>query len=124
MQAAIGKVRSRGSARSGAGTWKAQRFTAIANLLLVLWFVFNAIAMAGATYAEWVAWFHSPLTAALMILLVLSTCYHARIGLQEVVEDYVHHEIGKVAILVGITLVAALLATAGVVSVLMIALGG
>jgi succinate dehydrogenase / fumarate reductase membrane anchor subunit len=115
MQAAIGKVRSRGSARSGAGTWKAQRFTAIANLLLVLWFVVNAIAMAGSAYAEWVAW---------MILLVLSTCYHARIGLQEVVEDYVHHEIGKVAILVGITLVAALLATAGVVSVLMIALGG
>ena len=123
MQAAIGKVRSRGSTRSGVGTWKALRFTAIANLLLVLWFALNAMAMAGSGYAEWVAWFHSPVTAALMILLVVSTCYHGKIGAQEVVEDYVHHEFGKVVVLVAITLVAFLLAAIGVVSILMIATG-
>lgn len=124
MQPAIGRVRARGSARSGVGHWKAQRLTAIANLLLVLWFAFNAIAMAGAGHGEWVQWFNSPINASLMILLVLSTFYHARLGLQVVIEDYVHAEGIKTASLVALTLAAALLATICIVSIFTLAIGG
>lgn len=123
MQPAIGRVRARGSARSGVGHWKAQRLTAIGNLLLVLWFAFSAVAMAGSGHAEWVLWFHSPVNAALMILLVLSTFYHARLGLQVVIEDYVHAEGVKVASLVAITFVVAVLATICIVSILTLATG-
>lgn len=124
MQSAIGKVRARGSARSGVGHWKAQRFTALANLLLVLWFVFNAVGMAGSGYAEWTFWFQSPVNASLMILLILSTFYHAKLGVQVVIEDYVHGEGIKVLSLVAVTFATALLATACIVSVLMLATGG
>ena len=70
----------------------------------MLWFLFNAISMAGAGYAEWVAWFQSPLNASLMVMLVLSVFYHAKMGVQVMIEDYVHTEGLKVAGLVGITL--------------------
>ncbi len=124
MQSAIGRLRARGSAHSGVGHWKAQRVTAIANLFLVIWFLFNAIGMAGAGYAEWAAWFQSPLNASLMVMLVLSAFFHAKMGVQVMIEDYVHHEGLKVAALVGATLAAAALATACVVSILMLATGG
>ena len=124
MQSAIGKVRARGSARSGVGHWKAQRVTALANLLLVLWFVFNAVGMAGSGHAEWTVWFQSQLNASLMILLVLSTFYHAKLGVQVVIEDYVQAEAAKVAGLVAVTFATAVLATACIVSVLMLATGG
>lgn len=124
MQSAIGKVRARGSAKSGVGHWKAQRVTAIANLLLVLWFVFTAVAMAGEGYAEWAGWFQSPLNATLMVLLILSTFYHAKLGVQVVIEDYVHSEGVKVASLLAVTFAIALLATACIVSVLILATGG
>jgi succinate dehydrogenase / fumarate reductase, membrane anchor subunit len=124
MQSAIGKVRSRGSARSGVGHWKAQRVTALANLLLVLWFVFNAVGMAGSGYAEWAVWFQSQVNASLMILLILSTFYHAKLGVQVVIEDYVHGEAIKVASLVAVTFATAVLATSCIVSVLMLATGG
>ena len=124
MQSAIGRLRARGSSHTGLGHWKAQRVTAIANLLLVLWFLFNAIGMAGAGYAEWVTWFQSPLHASLMVMLVLSVFYHAKMGVQVMIEDYVHTEGLKVAGLVGITLLAAALATACIVSILMLATGG
>lgn len=124
MQSAIGRLRARGSSHTGLGHWKAQRVTAIANLLLVLWFLFNAISMAGAGYAEWVAWFQSLLNASLMTMLVLSVFFHAKMGVQVMIDDYVHHEGLKVAALVGVTLAAAAMATACIVSILTLATGG
>jgi succinate dehydrogenase / fumarate reductase membrane anchor subunit len=124
MQSAIGRMRARGSARAGVGHWKAQRVTAVINLVLVLWFVVQAVGMAGAGHAEWAAWFRSQVNASLMIVLVLSTFYHVRLGLQVPIEDYVHHEGVKVASLLALTLVCAVLAASCVVSILMLATGG
>lgn len=123
MQSAIGRLRSRGSARSGAAHWKAMRYTSVAVLLLTLWFVFSALTMVGAGYVEWTLWFRSPVNASLMVLLVLTTFYHAKLGVQEVIEDYVHGEAMKVAALTALIFVTAVLATASVVSILMLATG-
>lgn len=120
----IARVRGLGSARSGLHHWKMQRLTAISNLLLVLWFVFSAIALSGSGYAEVRAWVASPLTASLMVLLIISTFYHARLGLQIVIEDYVHHEGAKIASLVAIVLLLLALAVACIVAVLSVAIGG
>lgn len=119
----LARARGLGSAQSGVGHWKAQRLTAISNAILVLWFVFSAMALAGASYAEVRAWLASPFTATLMILLVISVFYHAPLGLQVVIEDYVHHPGLRVAALVAVRLVIAALAVACIVAILTVALG-
>jgi succinate dehydrogenase / fumarate reductase membrane anchor subunit len=123
MHSATGSVHSRGSAREGAQHWKMQRLTAIANVPLALWFIFSAVSLSGADHAAVAAWLARPLNATLMLLLVLSVFYHARLGLQVVVEDYVHHEGLKVATLVAITFALFLLGGLAVVSILKVALG-
>jgi succinate dehydrogenase / fumarate reductase membrane anchor subunit len=89
----------------------------------VLWFVFSAMALAGASYAEVRSWLASPLAATLMILLVISVFYHAPLGLQVIIEDYVHHPGMRVAALVLVRLVAAGLAVACIVAILTVAFG-
>jgi succinate dehydrogenase / fumarate reductase membrane anchor subunit len=120
----IAKVRGLGTARSGLHHWKMQRLTAIANVLLVLWFMFSAMALSGRGYDQVRAWLASPVTASLAVLLIISTFYHARLGLQVVVEDYVHHEGLRIASLAAIALLVLALAVACIVAVLSVAVGG
>jgi succinate dehydrogenase / fumarate reductase membrane anchor subunit len=120
----IAKVRGLGAARTGLQHWKMQRLTAIANVLLVLWFMFSAMALSGSGYDQVRAWLASPVTASLVVLLIISTFYHARLGLQVVVEDYVHHEGARLASLVAIALIVLALAVACIVAVLTVAVGG
>jgi succinate dehydrogenase / fumarate reductase membrane anchor subunit len=120
----IAKVRGLGAARAGVGHWKMQRLTAISNLVLVLWFVFSAMALSGSGYEQVRAWLASPVSATLMVLLIISTFYHARLGLQVVIEDYVHHEGARIASLAALVLIAFGLAVACIVAVLAIAVGG
>ena len=119
----LARARGLGAAHGGVGHWKAQRLTAISNAVLVLWFVFSAMALAGATYAEVRAWLASPFTATLMILLVISVFNHAPLGLQVIIEDYVHHPGMRIAALILVRLVVAGLAVACIVAILMVALG-
>jgi succinate dehydrogenase / fumarate reductase membrane anchor subunit len=123
VQSPVARVRGLGAAREGVGHWTRQRLTAIANLLLVLWFVFSAMALAGAGYDEVRAWLASPLSASLMILLVISVVYHARLGVQVVIEDYVHHEGARLASLGALSLIAFGLAVACIVAVLKVSIG-
>jgi succinate dehydrogenase / fumarate reductase membrane anchor subunit len=124
LRTPISRVRGLGSAKSGVGHWQMQRLTAIANALLILWFMISCMALAGASYAETASWLASPVSAGLMILLVASACYHARLGIQVVIEDYVHHEGVKVGALAALTLVTAALAVIGIVAVLKVSAGG
>ena len=119
----LGRARGLGAARGGVGHWKLQRLTAMSNAVLVLWFVFSAMALAGASYEEVRAWLASPVTATLMILLVLSVFQHAPLGLQVIIEDYVHHPGARIAALVLVRLVVAGLAVACIVAILTVALG-
>ena len=88
----------------------------------MLWFVFSAMALAGADYLGVRAWLASPLSASLMILLVISIVYHAQLGVQVVIEDYVHHEGARIASLAALTLIACG-AVACIVAVLKVSIG-
>ena len=98
--------------------------TALALIPLSVWFVAALLAMVGAGHADVVAWLSSPIVAALMILLIFATFYHAYLGLQVVIEDYVHHGGLKVAGIITVKFLSILLGLISVVAVLRLALGG
>jgi succinate dehydrogenase / fumarate reductase membrane anchor subunit len=113
-----------GAAKDGVGHWTMQRLTGIANVLLVIWFLINAIGLAGADYEATRAWLSSPFTASMLLLLVVSAFYHAKLGLQVVIEDYVHHEGLKIAALTAVTLATVGLGVMCAVAILKTSLAG
>lgn len=86
----IGRVRGLGSARHGAHHWLAQRYTAVGNLLLVLWLLFSLLSLPGLDYESVVNWIANPLVAVPLMLMLVSVFYHLRLGMQVMLEDYVH----------------------------------
>ncbi|AIT78531.1 succinate dehydrogenase, hydrophobic membrane anchor protein [Novosphingobium pentaromativorans] len=119
----IGRVRGLGSAKTGAHHWLVQRFTAIGNLLLVLWLAVSILLLPDMSYASVSEWLSTPVPATAMALLVVSTFWHARIGLQVVVEDYVHEHANKFACIAALNLAAFAGAAFGVFCVVRLALG-
>jgi len=124
MRTPAARVRGLGSAKTGTQHWWAQRMTALALIPLVLWFVASVVAMAGAEHAVFRAWAGSPVVAALLLLLIVATFYHGYLGLQVVVEDYVHHEVWKLGTLLVLKAASILLALAGVLAVLSMLFSG
>lgn len=88
----IGKVRGLGSSHSGAHHWWQQRLTAGANLILTLWFVLSVALLPAYDFETVRSWIGQTQVAVPLILLVVTTFYHFRLGLQVVIEDYVHDE--------------------------------
>ena len=121
LRSPLGRARGLGSARSGSHHWWVQRLTAVALIPLTIWFIFSAIKLTGATRAGVDAWLSSPFTAAMMLGLVIATFHHLQLGLQVVIEDYVHDEKVKVPAVLVMKGVCWLLAAACVVSVLKLA---
>lgn len=122
LKSPLARARGLGSAKSGLDHWMAQRITAIANVFLGLWFVYTMAVNAGMSYTEAVLWLSEPVNAILMILLVISSFYHAVLGAQVVTEDYIHNEGFKLFKLVGQRLVFFALAVAAIFSILQVAL--
>jgi len=118
LRSPLGRVRGLGSAKDGTHHWWAQRLTALALIPLTVWFVISVIAMTGSDYVTVAAWAGSPLVGGLLILLIVATFYHAALGLQVVIEDYVHHEMSKLVLLLSVKALALVLALAAVLSVL------
>lgn len=110
-----------GSAHEGTDHWMKQKITAIANVPLILWLIFSTIGLQGASYAEFTGWLAQPLNAILMILLIISVTYHAKLGTQVITEDYVHSEGFKLVKLIGQKIFFFAIATACIFSVLKIA---
>lgn len=98
----LSKARNHGAAGEGTHHWIMQRATAIANIPLVIWFVYSVVTMVGKNAAQAAAFFDSGVNAALMALLILSSFYHAALGLQIVVEDYVQGKAKKILTLFAI----------------------
>ena len=118
LRTPLSKVRGLGSAKEGAHHFWLQRLTAVANLFLVTFLVYSIVKHVGADYATVKAYLKQPLVAVAMLLLILSGVTHMRLGMQVVIEDYVHSEGKKVimlmlntffAISVGLTCVYAVL---------------
>ncbi|MGH8295836.1 MAG: succinate dehydrogenase, hydrophobic membrane anchor protein [Steroidobacteraceae bacterium] len=84
------RARGLGSARRGTGAWRAERVTAIALVPLTLWLVASLVALGAADRTAFVAWLGRPLNAFLTILLLIAVFRHTALGLQVVIEDYVH----------------------------------
>jgi succinate dehydrogenase / fumarate reductase, membrane anchor subunit len=124
LRTPLGRAVGLGSAKEGVAHWWAQRLTAVALVPLLLWFVAALIAHLGASRAAAVAWLASPVTAITMVLLLIAGCYHMALGVQVVIEDYVHGEGMKLASLILNRFVAFIVAIAGIFAVLRIAVGG
>lgn len=118
----VARAKGLGSAKEGSHHWIAQRLTALGNLPLVLWMIWSLASLKDASHADASAFLAQPVNAILAALLVVSVTLHARLGLQVVVEDYVHCELSKTAILWGLQLLSVALIVAGVFSVLKVAL--
>lgn len=124
LRTPLGRVRGLGSAKDGVAHWWAQRITAVALLPLLLWFAAALAASAGMDHAAAKEWLSNPVSAILMILLIAAGFHHAQLGLQVVIEDYVHTEWLKITSIMAVKLATVALAVAGVFSVLKIAFGG
>ena len=123
LRSPLARVRGLGSAKEGAAHWWAQRMTAVALVPLVIWFVASVCAMTGADYGAVREWVGSPLVSVLLVLLAIAVFHHAQLGLQVVLEDYVHTEWLKIASIALVKFAAVALAVATVFSILKIALG-
>jgi len=99
MRTPLGKVRGLGSAKDGTDHFWRQRVTAVANVPLMLLFVGFIIKYNGAPYEEVVGALGNPIVAVIMGLVVISALIHMRLGMQVVIEDYIHNEFQKVALL-------------------------
>jgi succinate dehydrogenase / fumarate reductase membrane anchor subunit len=123
MRTPLGEVRGLGSARSGTGHFLMQRLTAIANLPLIVFFVWFIVAHLGTSRAALVASLHNPVLAILLTLSFLSILWHMRLGMQTIVEDYVHGHGAKLACLILNSFYTAALGVAALYAILKMSFG-
>lgn len=119
----LGRAIGLGSANKGSRHWWAERVTAVALVPLTLWFVASIIAHAGSDYMVFIAWLRTPLAASGMILLLIALFYHTALGLQVVIEDYVHSG-AEFAAVIAVQFICCGLAVIGIVAILRVAFGG
>jgi succinate dehydrogenase / fumarate reductase, membrane anchor subunit len=124
LRSDLGRVRGLGSAKDGTHHWWGQRVTAIALVPLTIWFVASIVGLAGAPLTALKAWVASPVVAVLLLALIVAVFQHARLGLQVVIEDYVHDEAFKIASLLAMNAAALLLGGIAALSILKLAFGG
>ncbi len=118
MRSSLGRARGLGSAKEGVAHWWAQRVTGVALVPLSLWFVYAAVSLAGADLNAFRAWAAEIGNATLMILFTVALFHHAQLGVQVVIEDYVHNEAVKIASVLAVKLIAVLLAVSCILAVL------
>ena len=124
MQSQLGRARGLGSAKSGTHHWWVERVTSVALIPLTIWFVIVALRLVGHTRVDVAHWAANPINATLAAALVIVTFHHTQLGLQVVIEDYVHAESLKLPSLLVIKGAAFLLGLAGLLSILKLAFTG
>lgn len=118
----LGRAKGLGSAHEGLHHWMAERITAALLIPIVIWLVYSIIKLHGATYMEFTGWLQHPVNAILMIVFILTSFYHGAMGLQVVIEDYIHNHTLKLLKIIGTKIVFGIMAVAAVFSILKIAL--
>ncbi len=122
MQSPLGKVRGLGSAKEGVSHWWYQRLTAIALAPLSIFFVWLCLRLINADFNEVRATIANPIIAVLLISFLISLYYHGQLGLQVVIEDYIHHRPTEMTLLIIVKFASFLLAVASVLAIARIAL--
>jgi succinate dehydrogenase / fumarate reductase membrane anchor subunit len=120
----IGKVRGLGSAHHGAHHWLVQRTTAIGNLVMMSWLLVSLVMLDDFSHSSVSGWLVQPIVAVPMILLIISLFWHARLGLQVVIEDYIHNAGSKFALISALNLATIGGGAFAIFSVAALALGG
>ena len=120
MSTPLARVRGLGAAKSGTDHFWRQRLTAVANVPLVIAFVLIVVALLGRNHAYVVQTLGSPLVAIIMLLFIFSVTTHMRIGMQVIIEDYVHDERHKLALIMANTFFSIAVALASAFAILML----
>lgn len=123
LRSDLGRVKGLGAAHEGVNHWRLQRLTAMALILLALWFVTTLMGLVGAPHEEVVAWVGQIHVTVLLLALSLALFWHLKLGLQVVIEDYVHTPWLLIAAQIAVRAFAALGALVAVVSILKISVG-
>jgi succinate dehydrogenase / fumarate reductase membrane anchor subunit len=123
LRSPLGRVLGTGSAKDGTGQWWAERVTSVALVPLTLWFLFSLLLLPSLDFEVIRGWMEVPQSAFLCVLLVAVSTYHAYLGTDVIVEDYVHTHAAKVLLLVSLRFLYVLSGGAGVFAILRIAFG-
>ena len=115
-------ARTHGSAGSGVEHWWAQRFSAILLVPLTVWLVWSMAVLTGADHAAAVSWLGAPWNSAMAIVLAGALFWHARLGLQVVIEDYVHHRATEMGLQIAVSAAALMGAVISILAILKVAL--
>ena len=123
LRTPIARARGLGSAKDGTRHWWMQRITAIALIPLSVWLVGSLVAIGAADHAQMVHWIRSPAVSIALLLTIAALFHHAQLGMQVIIEDYVHAEWKKLTALIAVKLLAITIAATAAFSVLKISLG-
>lgn len=123
LRSPLGRVLGLGTAKDGTSHWWGQRVSAVALLVLGIWFAFSLLTLAGPGHADVIAFVEQPINSVLLLLLTISMAYHSYLGIQVVIEDYVHAPGIKVVALLVSRFAHILLAAAALFAILKIGLG-
>jgi succinate dehydrogenase / fumarate reductase, membrane anchor subunit len=123
METPLARVRGLGSAREGGHHWWTERLTSVSTLLLFIWLLVSLLRLPVVDYRTVNEWLQQPLAAVPMLLLIASTFWHLKLGMQVVIEDYVHEEGWKFLSILLLNFAAVIGAAFALFAVLKIALG-
>ena len=119
----LANAHNHGAAGDGVGHWWAQRFSAILLALLTVWLVYALASLVGADHAAATAWLGTPFNAAMAILFVVTSIYHGKLGLQVIIEDYIHQRSVEVSLQIFIKLASIVGGLLAVIAILKVAFG-
>jgi len=124
LRTPLSQVKGLGSAKEGTGHFWVQRLTAIGLIPMVIWITFAVARLPSMSQADIHAWLGNPFSAVMMIIFLIAAFWHAKLGLQVVIEDYVSDHAVRTVAIIAVNLISVALAVVGVFSVLHIAFTG
>lgn len=123
LRTPLARVLGLGSAREGTHHWWAQRLTALALIPLTVWLVYSVLCMTTLDYLAAIGWLQSPITSSLLVLFIIALFYHAQLGMQVVIEDYVGCEVLKITSIILMKFVIWFAGLASILAILKVFLG-